>query len=193
MYAAGQKSAIDPNLFHLVFTTVLRTSTEPKRDFHLVFDIYRHSANLTERIGALRSLAAISDLELLNKLMYEIIMDTSKVKTQDTEDALFGLFYSSFPIKQVFELKWKWWIQQFDELAEMMDAKNLPIDTLLESYVGEDYALMVEAWMHEDAHRFKKLESVHRELENGIENIRIRSAWFERDRETTLKWLVEKA
>ena len=185
-YLNGDKAAINANLFNIVYTTILKTTQDPLKDFNLVLEIYKDpSISLTEKMAALRSLGAVKDLKLVEGLLNELVLDFDLVKQQDIGYALVGVL-SNEEKQKAMDLRWKWFTTNFDKICSLLDPKEYPIG-VMRSFIGSEYVDMIQAWM---SYRVEKVKPRERDIKIALETIRSRTAWYERDRELVSKWFA---
>lgn len=185
-YLNGDKSAINANLFHSVYTTILKTSQDPKKDFSQILEIYKDPSNsLTEKMAALRSLGAVKDLKLVEHLLNDIALDFDLVKQQDLGYALAGVL-SNEEKQKAMDLRWIWFTTNFDKICQLLDPKEYPIG-VMRSFIGDEYVEMIESWM---SYRLDKVQPRERDIKIALETIKSRTAWYKRDLAAVSKWLL---
>lgn len=107
-FAAGDHSAIHPNLRGSVFSIVLRNGGE--REYDIILDRFRNAPTSDEKNTALRSLGSTEDPALIKRTLDLALGD--EVKSQDIFMPLAGLRSSPEGITQ----RWNWLKDNWDEI-----------------------------------------------------------------------------
>lgn len=113
-FAAGDRSALHPNLRGPVFSIVLKYGGE--KEWESVFDWYKTAPTAEARNTALRTLGRAKDSKLIQKTLDLSMSDL--VKAQDIYMPLSGL--ATHPEGIV--ARWKWMCEKWDTLAAMFPA-----------------------------------------------------------------------
>jgi hypothetical protein len=159
-----------------------------------VIKIYKTTSNLTTKLEAVESLAAVNDIKLVRNLLYKNFLESEFIKTQDLPQALNGL-YAVLPgpsHRKVLDLKLAWLIENFDKLYEKcgMGLERI-FRRCLDGHYGEESAMKIEDWARSDTSRANtiKIAACERAVKTAVENIRINNKWYERDHADLLKSL----
>jgi aminopeptidase 2 len=198
-YAAGDMNAFHPNLRSCLFSTVLKHTITPGADFDTIFKLYENGATADEKVGALGTIGAINDLSLSKKILNEIVLDSSKVKTQDSYIPIVSLAIHSPKRLEVLELIWEFITRNWTQLHDTLIPSLLGhvVKSGIQYCIGEEYATRTEKWAagdncqteEEKELRKKQVKKVQRALDQGLESLRNSTRWYERDEQLVMQWL----
>lgn len=111
-FAAGDHSAIHPNIRGSVFSIVLRHGGE--KEYNIVYDRFRNAPTSDEKNTALRSLGSAEDPALIKRTLSLTLGD--EVKSQDVYMPLSGLRSSPEGITQ----RWNWLKDNWPEIIKRL-------------------------------------------------------------------------
>lgn len=111
-FAAGDHSAIHPNLRGSIFNIVLRNGGE--REYNIILDRFRNAPTSDEKNTALRSLGSAEDPALIKRTLSLALGD--EVKSQDIYMPLAGLRSSAEGINQ----RWNWLKDNWPEIYKRL-------------------------------------------------------------------------
>lgn len=111
-FAAGDLTAIHPNIRSSVFSIVLKHGTE--KEYNVVLDRFRNAATSDEKTTALRCLGAAEDPTLIQRTLG--LANSDEVKNQDIYMPLGGLRAHAPGI----EARWAWVKNNWDELYKRL-------------------------------------------------------------------------
>lgn len=179
-FAAGDRSALHPNLRSAVYATVLQYGGE--KEYEAILNEYRTAANSDERNAALRSLGRARQPELIQRtLAYSI---SKEVKDQDIYLPLAGLRAH----REGMEAIWSWMKENWDLLKKKMP----PSFTLLGSVISIATSGFTHKDQLQDVEQFfkdKEQKGFDRNLAQSIDSIRAKMGWLERDGKDVEQWL----
>ncbi|KAJ5759109.1 hypothetical protein N7520_006265 [Penicillium odoratum] len=179
-FAAGDHSAVHPNIRGSVFTLALKNGGV--KEYEVVLDRFRHAPTSDERNTALRSLGASEDPALIQRTLD--LASSNEVKNQDIYQPLGGLSSSVAGI----EARWAWLQKNWDGIY-----KRLPPSLgMLGSVVQiSTTAFSTEAQLKEVQAFFasKDTKGYDRAVEQSLDAIRAKVNWVKRDGEDVESWL----
>jgi aminopeptidase 2 len=133
-FAAGDVTAIHPNLRDSVFAIVLKHGGT--KEYDIVLDRFRHAPSSDEKVIALRCLGAAEDPALVQRTL-DLVM-SSEVKNQDIHTVLGGL--GNFPAG--IEARWAWlkknWDTIYVRLPPALEMLSVVVQLSTSSFCTED-------------------------------------------------------
>ncbi|MBL8159231.1 M1 family metallopeptidase [Candidatus Saccharibacteria bacterium] len=153
--------------------------------YHKLLALYKASTSAEERQSLASSMSATRDTEIIKKLLGHVT-DPKIVRTQDVAFWLIYLIRK----KHGRELTWEWLTNSWDWIEEHFKSDK--------SY--DDYpryasgALLGQEWLKRYSDFFTPLlddVALHRAITIGIEDIRARTEWFERDEPSLREYLTQ--
>ncbi|KAK2761286.1 Aminopeptidase 2 mitochondrial [Arachnomyces sp. PD_36] len=179
-FAAGEHSAIHPNLRGSIFNIVLRNGGE--KEYNIILDRFRNAPTSDEKNTALRSLGSAEDPELIKRTLSLVLGD--EVKSQDVYMPLSGLRSSPEGIRQ----RWAWLKDNWSEII-----KRLPPGlSMLGSVVQICAASFSTQEQYDEVENFfkdKDTKGFDRAVEQSLDTIKAKVSWVQRDREEVESWL----
>ncbi|KAJ3113183.1 Aminopeptidase 2 mitochondrial [Phlyctochytrium bullatum] len=194
-FAAGDHSALHPNLRVPAYTTTLRTSKDPEEAFEKVLGFANDSSlPADQQIYALISLGAVNSVDLVKKFLTTVVFDAEKVRPQDMPYAVSGVVENSPLPQAVRPYVWEWMLENWAVLYKQLSVSLSLLGRIVESNgasIGLDFAETMEKWSKgedltsEDlkAKRAEELKGVRRQVQQTLEKIRTNSRWVARERD----------
>ncbi|RDL34558.1 Metalloproteases (Zincins), catalytic [Venustampulla echinocandica] len=179
-FAAGDKSAIHPNIRGSVFGMALKYGG--KEEYEVILDTYRKSVNVDERNTALRTLGRSKDPELIKRTLE--LPFSGEVKEQDVYLPLSALRTHPEGIGALYE----WMTQNFDELARRFPAGLSMLGTLV-SICTSSFTKKADLERVEKFFDGKSLKGFNQSLAQSCDAIKAKEAWLSRDRQDIKEWV----
>ena len=168
-FAAGDRSAINPNIRASVYAIVLQklpSQGEKKKAYDVLLDEYRTASIADERNTALRALARVgSNPELIQRTLTLPLSDD--VKAQDVYYPLAGLRGE----REGVEALWAWMTTNWDALNEKCPASLGMLSHVVQICAG---GFTTEA-----------------QIQTVMDGVQAKAGWLKRDTEDVKGWLVE--
>lgn len=178
-FAAGDKSAIHPNIRGSVFGINLKYGGKKEYDF--VLNTYRTSTNSDEKNVALRSLGRAKDPELIKQTL--ALPFSGEVKEQDIYMPVGSLRTHPAGIEALFG----WMTENWDELARRLPAALSMLGTMVSictsSFTSEKDLDRIQKFFAE-----KGTKGFDQGLAQSCDTIIAKSKWLARDREDVKAW-----
>ncbi|KAJ3102561.1 Aminopeptidase 2 mitochondrial [Phlyctochytrium planicorne] len=200
-FATGDHDALHPNLRVSAFTTVLRTSKNPEEDFETVLKIVK-DANVTadQKIYAILSLGAINSLDLVRRILNELVFNPDIIRPSDIPFAVSGIVNQNASPEAIKPLIWEWLLENWARLYQLLNVSLSLLGRLVEvndSNLSPGFAEKLEAWSKgEDlatdelkAKRADEIKGVRRSIGQTLEKIRTNSRWVARERDAVAAWV----
>ncbi|OJJ62910.1 hypothetical protein ASPSYDRAFT_86560 [Aspergillus sydowii CBS 593.65] len=182
-FAAGDISAIHPNIRGSVFSIVLKNGGE--REYNVVYDRFRNAPTSDEKTTALRCLGTAEDPALIKRTLGLALGD--EVKNQDIYMPLGGLRTHAAGI----EARWTWVKDNWDTLYQRLPPGLGMLGTVLQictaSFCTEAQLKDVEGFFAN-----KDTKGYDRAIEQSLDAIRAKVSWVHRDRADVTDWLKSK-
>ncbi|EGF76262.1 hypothetical protein BATDEDRAFT_28626 [Batrachochytrium dendrobatidis JAM81] len=198
-FVGGDESALDTNLRSIAYRTACK-NTDDESVFEALLNIYKTSTNVEARLTALSTLGASPNINVVNRVLNEVLMDGNLVRLQDMMYPLNSL-RSSPALKEVLPIMWNFlksnWPVLYERLKPSLGLLGASVQLCVSGQIGNAFADEVEAWSRGDelatdeekATRVEQLKAAQRPLNQSIERVRSSTKWLERDRETIQKWI----
>ncbi|KAJ6007744.1 hypothetical protein N7540_011720 [Penicillium herquei] len=179
-FAAGDVSAIHPNIRGSVFTIVLKHGGA--KEYEVVLDRFRNAPTSDEKTTALRCLGAAEDPALIQRTLGLAMGD--EVKNQDIYMPLSGLRNSTVGI----QTRWTWLQENWDLIYQRLPPSLGMLGTVVQlttaSFCTQAQLDEVKAFF--DA---KDTKGYDRAVEQSLDAIRAKVSWVERDNKDVESWL----
>ncbi|PLB39847.1 M1 family metallopeptidase [Aspergillus candidus] len=179
-FAAGDSSAIHPNIRGSVYCIVLKHGGAAEYD--AVLDRFRHAPTSDEKTTALRCLGA-SEVPALIQRTLDLAM-SDEVKNQDIYMPLGGLRSSTVGI----DARWAWMKANWDALYQRLPPGLGMLGTVVQlttaSFCTEAQLKDVESFFAN-----KDTKGFDRAVEQSLDAIRAKVHWVGRDRGDVSSWL----
>ncbi|KAE8394749.1 Aminopeptidase 2 mitochondrial [Aspergillus alliaceus] len=179
-FAAGDTSAIHPNIRGSVFNIVLKNGGE--KEYNVVLDRSRNAPTSDEKTTALRCLGSAEDPALIQRTLGLALSD--EVKNQDIYMPLGGLRNHTAGI----EARWAWMKSNWDALYKRLPPGLGMLGTVVQlttsSFCTEAQLKDVESFFKE-----KDTKGYDRAVEQSLDAIRAKINWIKRDRADVVSWL----
>ncbi|KAE8133891.1 peptidase family M1-domain-containing protein [Aspergillus pseudotamarii] len=183
-FAAGETSAIHPNIRGSVFSIVLKNGGE--KEYNVVYDRFRNAPTSDEKTTALRCLGSAEDPALIQRTLGLALSD--EVKNQDIYMPLGGLRNHTAGI----EARWAWMKNNWDALYKRLPPGLGMLGTVVQlttsSFCTESQLKEVE-----DFFKDKDTKGFDRAVEQSLDAIRAKINWINRDRTDVESWLKSNA
>lgn len=179
-FAAGDHSAIHPNLRGSVFGIALQEGG--KKEYDIILDTYRNAKIADERNTALRTLGRSKDPELMQRTLALALSD--EVRSQDIYMPLGGLRTHRAGI----EALWEWVTQHWDVLVKRLPPGLTMLGSVVQvctsSFTHRDQAEMVSSFFAK-----RSTKGFDQGLAQSLDAIRAKTNWLERDGKDVVEWL----
>ncbi|KAF7133580.1 hypothetical protein CNMCM5793_004709 [Aspergillus hiratsukae] len=179
-FAAGDLSAIHPNIRGSVFSIVLKHGGE--KEYNVVLDRFRTAPTSDEKTTALRCLGSAEDPALIQRTLD--LASSDEVKNQDIYMPLGGLRSSTAAI----EARWNWMKTNWDALYKRLPPGLGMLGTVVQlctsSFCTEEQLKDVRAFFET-----KDTKGYDRAVEQSSDAIRAKIQWLKRDRADVESWL----
>ncbi|GIJ82175.1 aminopeptidase 2 mitochondrial [Aspergillus pseudoviridinutans] len=179
-FAAGDLSAIHPNIRGSVFSIVLKNGGE--KEYNVVLDRFRTAPTSDEKTTALRCLGTAEDPALIQRTLD--LASSDEVKNQDIYMPLGGLRGSTAAI----EARWNWMKTNWDALYKRLPPGLGMLGTVVQlctaSFCTEEQLKDVQAFFEN-----KDTKGYDRAVEQSLDAIRAKVQWLKRDRADVESWL----
>ncbi|KAG9236474.1 peptidase family M1-domain-containing protein [Amylocarpus encephaloides] len=179
-FAAGDKSAIHPNIRGSVFGMALKYGG--KDEYEVILNTYRESRNADERNTALRCLGRAKDPGLIQRTI--ALPFSGEVKEQDVYLPISAL--RTHP--EGIEALYNWMTENFDILEKKFPAGL----SMLGSIVGICTSSFTSKAALDRIHKFfesRSTKGFDQSLAQASDNIRAKDAWLGRDRQDVKDWV----
>ncbi|ODQ63581.1 aminopeptidase [Nadsonia fulvescens var. elongata DSM 6958] len=181
-YIAGDKSAINPNIRAIVFSTALKNGGEA--EWNALLNIYKTTTAIDEKIVSLRSLGASSEPKLMEKTL-ALIFDGG-VRSQDVYIPMQGLRSHPAGIRAL----WKWTTENWDKIVVLLP----PGLSMLGSVVTintSGFTKQVDLDAVKAYFETKNTKGFNMSLLQSQDQIKSKINWLERDAESVKAWLEQ--
>ncbi|KAK5788878.1 hypothetical protein VI817_009836 [Penicillium citrinum] len=183
-FAAGDISAIHPNIRGSVFTIVLKHGGV--KEYEVVLDRFHNAATSDEKTTALRCLGSASDPALIKRTLGLAMGD--EVKNQDIYMPLGGLRNHEAGI----EARWAWlkenWETIYQRLPPSLGMLGTVVQLTTSSFCTEAQLKDVQAFFDS-----KDTKGYDRAVEQSLDAIRAKVNWIGRDRSDVESWLSKNS
>jgi len=174
---------IQADLRAAVYGTVIAHGDETTLD--QLIDLYKSTSHMEEKNRVLRILGGSDKPELIKKALE--FAWSEEVRNQDTVFAIASCTGTAIGR----ELTWEFVQEKWSAVQERYEGGfiiNRFVSTCTQNFASEEYAKKVEAFF--SAH---PTPSAERTIKQSVENIRLNSAWLQRDEEGIKEWLQKRA
>ncbi|EAW10369.1 M1 family metallopeptidase [Aspergillus clavatus NRRL 1] len=179
-FAAGDLSAIHPNIRGSVFSIVLKHGGE--KEYNVVYDRFRNASTSDEKTTALRCLGSAEDPALIQRTLG--LASSDEVKNQDIYMPLGGLRGSTAAI----EARWDWLKTNWDAIYKRLPPGLGMLGTVVQlctaSFCTEEQLKDAQAFFEN-----KDTKGYDRAVEQSLDAIRAKVQWLKRDRGDVADWL----
>ncbi|KAF9883397.1 Aminopeptidase 2 mitochondrial [Aspergillus nanangensis] len=179
-FAAGDSTAIHPNIRGSVFSIVLKNGG-PK-EYNVVLDRFRNAPTSDEKTTALRCLGAAEDPALIQQTLGLATGD--EVKNQDIYMPLSGLRGSTAGINA----RWAWIKENWDAIYKRLPPGLGMLGTVVQlstaSFCTEAQLKDVQTFFES-----KDTKGFDRAVEQSLDAIRAKVNWVQRDGDDVKTWL----
>jgi len=179
-FAAGDSSAIHPNIRGSVFSMVLKYGG--KEEYEKVLEVYHNSKNSDERNTALRSLGRAKDPELIKRTLAMAL--SGEVKEQDIYMPVSGLRAHPQGAQALYEFMTDNWAELTRRLPPGLSMLGSMVQICTSSLTTKADIERIEKFFSD-----KSTKGFDAGLAQSLDSIRAKSAWLERDREDVKAWV----
>ncbi|KAK6587385.1 hypothetical protein PZA11_000675 [Diplocarpon coronariae] len=179
-FAAGDKSAIHPNIRGSVFGINLKYGG--KQEYEVVLDTYRTGKTADERNTALRSIGRAKDPELIKRTL--TLPFGGEVKEQDIYMPVSALRTHAAGIEALYG----WMTENWDELARRLPAGLSMLGSMV-SICTSSFSSQADMDRITKFFEDKSTKGFDQSLAQSLDSIKAKSAWLQRDREDVKKWV----
>ncbi|KAJ3387394.1 hypothetical protein HDU92_001972 [Lobulomyces angularis] len=195
LYIAGDQSALPANLIAPAFSAVLRNATDSS-EFDTLVKLYPLGDNEKKR-HILTSLPYTNQVELLRKLLNELIFDENFCRSVNMYQAFFNITKSPAPFARdaLFEM----FQRKFEELnnklssSSSVNLRNKTFAMCLESSVGSEFLSKLQNWYQVDLEKSDSLKQLKKDIETiylqATETVKYTSALVERENSAVENWV----
>ncbi|CAF9915598.1 Aminopeptidase 2 mitochondrial [Imshaugia aleurites] len=170
-WAAGNRTAIHPNIRGGVYSIVLQNGGD--KEYDTIFDEYKTAKDADERNSALRSLGNVKGEKLVHRSLALPLSDV--VKGQDVYLPIAGLRSE----KEGIEGLWSWMTENWEPINKKCPASLGMLSTIVQ--------ICTAGFTSEE-----QLEGgFDRALEQSSDAVRAKASWLQRDREDVESWLSD--
>ncbi|KAF3929112.1 Laeverin [Dactylellina cionopaga] len=181
-FAAGDKTAIHPNLRSSVYAICLKNGG--KEEWDVIRKAYDTGANSDERNTALRALGRSKDPQCIKDTL--ALSLSEHVKEQDIYLPLAGL--RGHP--EGIEALWAWAKNNWDELERRLPPGLGMLGSIVQmvtsSFTTEEHIADVKKFFGE-----RNTKGFDKGLAQALDSVSAKAKWLERDRDDVKKWLEE--
>ncbi|KAJ5701755.1 hypothetical protein N7488_009303 [Penicillium malachiteum] len=179
-FAAGDVSAIHPNIRGSVFTIVLKHGGV--KEYEVVLDRFRNAPTSDEKTTALRCLGSAEDPALIQRTLGLAMGD--EVKNQDIYMPLSGLRNSVVGI----QARWTWLQENWDVVYQRLPPSLGMLGTVVQLTTA---SFCTQAQLDEVKAFFdsKDTKGYDRAVEQSLDAIRAKVSWVGRDNKDVKSWL----
>lgn len=195
-FAAGDKSAIHPNIRSSVFAMALKYGGKEEvspihtlslilansEQYDVILNAYRNSKNSDERNTALRCLGRAKDPELIKRTLS--LPFGGEVKEQDVYLPISALRTHPQGIEALFG----WLTENFDELAKKFPAGLSMLGSIV-TICTSGFTKQTDLERIQKFFETKSTKGFDQSLAQSCDSIRAKSAWLARDREDVKHWI----
>ncbi|KAL1976637.1 hypothetical protein VTN31DRAFT_2919 [Thermomyces dupontii] len=180
-FAAGDHSAIHPNIRGSVFSIALRHGGE--KEYNVILDRYHHAPTSDEKNTALRALGASEDPALIRRTL-ELAGNPAEVRDQDIYLPLSGLRTHRRGVEE----RWRWLTSNWDEIVRRLPPSLTMLSTVVQltasAFCTEAQLRTVEAFFAD-----KDTKGYDRAVQQSLDAIRAKAHWVRRDAADVEAWL----
>ncbi|KAJ1330593.1 hypothetical protein BSLG_009045 [Batrachochytrium salamandrivorans] len=198
-FIAGDETALHSNLRTTAYRTVSK-NTEDESTFD-AFNMYKTTTAVEARLMALASLGSSPNMNVVQRVLNEVVLDKELVRLQDIAYPMQSL-RGSPALKEVLPIMWTFlksnWPVLYERLKPTLGLLGASVTICVGGQIGMEFADEVEAWSRGDelttaeekATRVEQLKAAKRPLDQSLERIRSSTKWLERDRAAIAEWLA---
>ncbi|KAI1814366.1 peptidase family M1-domain-containing protein [Poronia punctata] len=182
-YAAGDKSAIHPNIRGSVFSIALKYGG--KAEYDALLDIFHGSKNTDERNTVLRCMGRAKEPELIRRTLDFAF--SSDVKSQDIYLPISGLRAHAEGVDALFKWLTEKWSTIHKRLSDNTSILGSVVTICTSSFTKAEQLEKMEAF-------FKDIDttSFDQSLAQSKDAVRSKISWVERDRDDVANWASQK-
>ncbi|KAK1521832.1 peptidase family M1 [Colletotrichum paranaense] len=179
-FAAGDKTAIHPNIRSSVFSIVLKFGGE--KEYDAVYKYYKTAETADERNSALRTLGQSRDPKLRQRTLDLLL--SGEVRDQDIYIPIGSLRSSKGGIEALFD-----WLQtRWEEIYTKFPAQSSMIGSIV-SYCTSGLTKQEQLDKLDRFFAEKEKKGFVRALSQSTDSVKAKIAWTSRDTEDLRKWL----
>ncbi|KAH6561606.1 hypothetical protein BASA50_004477 [Batrachochytrium salamandrivorans] len=199
-FIAGDETALHSNLRTTAYRTVSK-NTEDESTFEALLNMYKTTTAVEARLMALASLGSSPNMNVVQRVLNEVVLDKELVRLQDIAYPMQSL-RGSPALKEVLPIMWTFlksnWPVLYERLKPTLGLLGASVTICVGGQIGMEFADEVEAWSRGDelttaeekATRVEQLKAAKRPLDQSLERIRSSTKWLERDRAAIAEWLA---
>ncbi|KAK9460950.1 peptidase family M1-domain-containing protein [Lipomyces oligophaga] len=180
-FAAGNKSAIHPNIKAAVFSIALQNGGDAEWD--VIHRTYLNPINKDEENTALRALGRTKSPKLIQKTL-DMILDGKSIRAQDVYLPMGGLRTTVEGTRAL----WSWLELHWDEVEKLLPPGLSMLSSVVSLATGgfckQEDVDTVEAFFAK-----RNTKGYDKGLAQSLESVRSKIQWVERDGEVVKKWL----
>ncbi|KAI8618992.1 peptidase family M1-domain-containing protein, partial [Chytriomyces sp. MP71] len=204
-FAAGDLSALHPEIRATAYNVALSTSDDDKLDavFEVILARYLDANTQPgEKSEILRALGATKSPALLDKLLNDIVFNQEIIRLQDFMWPLAGIASNCSDPQVTRPLLWQWFVSNYDKLRDLWPTRSHvggPFRVSAFALVGDDHIAEVEAWVRGDGLEGEEFESrkkdtgvsgYYRAVEQTLEGMKTKTRLIERERDNLNLWIA---
>lgn len=180
-FAAGDLTAVHPNLRAAIFNTVAKTGSAETYD--QLYHIYTHPASVEEKLAALRSLGRFEDGALLDKTA-ALLLQAEIIKPQDIYLPMQGMRSHRLGVEKL----WHWATSNWDAIYKVLP----PGLSMLGHVVTISTAGFTKKEQKAEVEKFfadKNTKGYDQGLAQSLDMITAKYNWASRDSAAVASWL----
>lgn len=179
-FAAGDRSAIDPNIRGGVYALALQYGG--KKEYETIYHEFQNAKTADERNTALRSLGRAKDPELIQRTLGLALGD--EVRDQDIYMPLGGLRTHREGVEALWTAMKSNWEVLVQRLPPGLSMLGSVVQLCTASFTHQDQLADIEAFF-----KTKSTKGFDQGLAQALDAVRAKSQWVGRDGEDVKKWL----
>ncbi|KAJ3195936.1 Aminopeptidase 2 mitochondrial [Entophlyctis luteolus] len=203
-FAAGETSALHPEIRTTAFASVLRNSAPESMEFAFatVLGVYLNPSTEPEaKVAALRILGVVNSSEHVDRLLNELMFDRDVVRPQDFFSPLIGFVQGSKNPGYIRPLLREWFKNKWDEIYPRFKGNIMVIDKIFElcySYsIGPDVVEEITTWVDgsdldeaASQRRKKETSNIRRTVGQVLESVTSNTNLVQRERDNLMSFFV---
>ncbi|KZO91177.1 putative AAP1-alanine/arginine aminopeptidase [Calocera viscosa TUFC12733] len=172
-------SGIPGDLQRAIYTNAVRTGGV--KEWEKVLDIYRHFETPSQKVAAMLGLCRASDPALIKRTLDLILSDD--VKMQDFMYFVAGCGMNPPARRPI----WQWTTSNLEVLVEKFKG-NFSLGRIIQ-YAFDQFSTFEDVSAIEEFFKDKDTSTYVQALSQGLDDVRSRAAWLQRDKAEVEQWL----
>ena len=189
-FIGGEDSSLPTNLQSLAYSVVLRNSKNIESDFEAILNICKTAKSEEQRLAAWGSIGAVNSLEMVRRILNEIVFDSSLIKAQDVMYPLSSLANDSPILLEARQELWDWFRYNWDKLCVLYAPTASLLARIMQCctcLIGDDFITEMENWSNgfgldktEQEKRVESLKGINNVFKQTLEKVKGRTGWVKR-------------